>query len=228
MNTPYTPQYFTAATVNRDLNELQKQGLIKRSYGGAELVTRQYVPVPYRYGKEKSEKISMAKAAARLISDGDTVFIDGATTTQYMARYITDRKNLTVITNNMALASYLSRYSIRVICLGGEVSEVPSILNGTETVDNAASYKADKMFFSTGGFFENGEIVSTLYRLLHKTMMRNSKEIYYLADHDKVNSGETEILCDLGKINGIITGYDFPEKTKKKYKGTKFIKIEQK
>ena len=60
-------------------------------------------------------------AAASLVEDGDTIFIDASTTTQTMAQYLIGRQNLTVITNNMALATYLSECEVSVICLGGNV-----------------------------------------------------------------------------------------------------------
>ena len=113
---------YSNATVNRDLNVMENQKRIRRSYGGVELSEAKSVPLIFRYHKMKSIKNKMGKAAADLIADGDTVFIDGSTTTECIGRYLTDKKELTVITNNAALVLYLSEYPIRVICLGGVCS----------------------------------------------------------------------------------------------------------
>lgn len=86
--------HYSNATINRDLNILEKQALIKRSYGGAEIVEQKEVPLIFRYHKMK---------AAELIYDGDTIFIDGSTTTESIGKYITNKKDITVITNNLAL-----------------------------------------------------------------------------------------------------------------------------
>ena len=85
-------------------------------------------------------------------------------------------KDITVITNNMAVVNYLSDYSnIKTICLGGEIVEAPSMLGGDLCVKNALSYKADKFFFSTRGINENGEIgCGPTYQLLLTVMAENS------------------------------------------------------
>ena len=137
---------YSNATVNRDLNVLEKQKLVKRSYGGVELLECSD-SLEVRYEKSKSAKTALAKKAAELVCDGDTLFIDGSTTTERMAPYLTDKKDLTVISNNMALIRYLSEYSVFCICLGGQVVEKPHMLCGEDTVKNAAGYHADKMFF---------------------------------------------------------------------------------
>ena len=69
--------HYSSATINRDLNMLEKQGLIRRSYGGAELIEKKVAPLTFRYHKMKATKEKMGKAAAELVNDGDIIFIDG-------------------------------------------------------------------------------------------------------------------------------------------------------
>ena len=174
----------------------------------------------------KSVKIKIAKAAAGFINDGDTVFIDGSTTAQYMAQYIQDKKNIKVITNNMALASYLSEYGVEVICLGGRIVEIPSMLGGEETVENAMKYRADKFFFAEAGVSDDGEIFGgTVYYLLHKTMAKNSKEVFFLTDSGKINRTTSRILFDLNSVTHVISDYEFNDEIKNKYKAVSFIKV---
>ena len=142
--------HYSSATVNRDLNALQSQQLIKRSYGGVEPVRSTYIPVFFRSHKMRAEKRHIGQAAAGFVKDGDTIFLDGSTTCQCMEQYLVGRKGLTVVTNNIVLAANLSAYDIKVICLGGTIVESPSMLYGPESVENAARYRVDKMFFSTG------------------------------------------------------------------------------
>ena len=92
--------HYSTATINRDLNDLQKKKLITRHYGGAEIVKTKGTPLVFRYHKMKSSKMKVAKKAAELIEDGDTVFIDAATSTQYIGHYLEGKKDITVITNN--------------------------------------------------------------------------------------------------------------------------------
>ena len=217
--------HYSNATINRDLNILQKQKLIKRSYGGVELVKSKATPLVFRYHKMKSAKNKIAKAAAEFINDGDTIFVDGSTTSQYMAQHILNKKNLTVITNNMALVSYLSEYNIKAICLGGTVAEVPSMLDGDETVENASKYLADKCFFAAAGISDEGEIYTgNMYYLLHRIMAKNSKQVFYLIDSGKINRKSTRILFDLNSVTHVISDYEFKAELKEKYTEVKFIK----
>jgi len=139
---------YSKATINRDLNLMAKQKLIIRIYGGVELVEKQDIPLVFRYHKMKKAKKRICKAAAELVKDGDVIFIDPSSTTEYMAPYLVDKKNITVITSNIALVAYLSDFSeIKTICLGGEIVEPPSMLGGDLCVKNALEYKAEILFF---------------------------------------------------------------------------------
>lgn len=219
--------HYSTATINRDLNVMQKQKLIKRSYGGVELIKTRAVPLMFRYHKMRPAKNKIAKKAAEFVCDGDVVFIDGSTTAQYMGKYITDRKNLTVITNNITLAAFLSEHGIEIICLGGRVAEVPSMLCSSITIENAKKYKADKMFFSVGAFSENGEYcVGELYYSLHMAVRENAKQAFLLIDHEKRNRDLQEYWIQLSEIYGIVTDYKFSDEVKEKYKNTQFIEVE--
>lgn len=218
--------HYSNATINRDLKLLERQKLINRSYGGVELAEQKGVPLPFRYHKMKAEKNKISQKAAELVEDGDTVFIDATTTTEYMQRYLIDRKNLTVITNNMSLAEFLSAYDITVICLGGRVVERPCMLCGDETVENAQRFHVDKMFFASASITTDGKIGGgDLYYPLYSVMTENADRIYYLADHEKVDAPYTKILCRFPDLTGIITDYEFNEELKEKYKNTEFIEV---
>ena len=215
--------HYSTATINRDLNSLEKQGYILRSYGGAELVKKRGVKLKFRYHKMKIAKRHIGKAAAAHIKPRDVIFIDGSTTTEYMAPYLISIPDITVITNNMSLAAYLSENGTVVYCLGGKVYEAPYMLGGNETVICAQMYNADKMFFSTLGFSKDGKIFgNSMFQLLRITMMKNSKEIFYLADHEKSGFDGNIITADFGKVNYIISDYEFPEETKEEYPCTVF------
>ena len=221
--------HYSNATINRDLNLLEKQGRILRSYGGVEIVDNGTgIPLPFRYHKMHAEKLKIAKRASELVDDGDTIFIDASTTTEMMGEFLREKKDLTVITNNVSLLTELSGYGINAVCLGGRVIEKPCMLGGSDTVETAMKYRADKTFFASTCVYDNGRIgASDEYALLQTMMMNNSNEAYYLADNDKVNNSAlvTRFLCDFGRLTGVISDYDFPEETKKNYPQTQFIKV---
>ena len=218
--------HYSSATINRDLNAMQAQKLVKRSYGGVELIKSHTVPLLFRYNKMRPAKNKIGKKAAEWIQDGDTIFIDSSTTAQYIGKFITDRKNLTVITNNMALATFLSEHNISVICLGGKIVEPPSMLCSEETIEAIRKYGADKMFFSTGGCTLDGKIGSAgVYYLMHKEMLAHSKQSFFLVDHEKFSDSYKEYLGTLYDVDYVISDFCFDANVKEQYKDTTFVEV---
>lgn len=220
--------HYSNATINRDLNILQSRKQIHRTYGGVELIENKDVPLPFRYHKMRTEKLKIGKKAAEQVEDGDTVFLDQSTTTEYMTEFLAEKKDITVITNNMAIASRLSEYGKEVICLGGRIIEPPSMLGGADTVETAAKYRVDKMFFSTSYVSEDGKIGSAeSFYLLQKTVAQNADKIYYLADRDKLESVHRtkRFVFDFEKVDCVISDHEFAKQTQEKYKTTQFIKV---
>ena len=217
--------HYSSATVNRDLNALQAEQRITRSYGGAELLRTAYVPVFRRAHTMREEKMWIGEAAAREVCDGDTIFIDGSTTSQCMEQHLIGRRDLCVITNNIVLAANLSAYGVRVICLGGEIVESPSMLYGPESVENAARYRVDKMFFSTGAVSADGMIASGVYDLMLRAVAKRASQVFYLVDHQKVNQPFHTVYGDFGDVDCVISNYDFTHTAKPRYPKTRFLQV---
>lgn len=220
--------HYSSATVNRDLNYMQNQGIVKRSFGGVELAEEKRTPLYFRYSKMRPIKNKLGKIAAELVKNKDTIFIDCSTTAQYVGKYITDKKELTVITNNLSVASFLSEYNLNSICLGGQIVEPPYMMYSAQTVENARMYSADKFFFSAGGITEDGKICcaeSEIHTLLIETMMANSREKILIFDHEKVRQQGNRYLATFDDIDVVITDFRFSKEVKNKYKNTKFIEL---
>ena len=215
--------HYSSATINRDLNKMETLGLVKRSYGGVEAAKRGHLPaLPERQFYMKREKHRIARQAASLIQNGDTVILDGSTTVQYILHFLTGKKELRVITNNMRLAMELGDNDFDVICLGGHIVERPYVLDSDETVENAQKYQANIMFFSVDSITVDGYIRGSHY-LLYKTMLKNSDKAYLLTDQTKVVDRLDTKLCDFSALTGVISDFEFPEETKKKYPDVQFI-----
>lgn len=212
----------STATINRDLNEMQRMNLIKRSYGGAEAVSGGLPPLPQRQFYMQKEKRLNAQKAAELIQNGDTVFLDASTTIQHIVPFLADKKDLTVITNSLFLSTELTKYEIDILCLGGHVKERPYVLDSDDTVENAMKYRVDKMFFSLGAVTLKGRVGASHY-LLYKTMLKNSKEKYLLTDHAKIVEETQKALCDFSALTGVISDFKFPAETQALYPDTLFL-----
>lgn len=217
--------HYSTATINRDLNELEKQNLVRRSYGGVEPTVPQGIPHIFRYQKMRQSKRKISALAATLVKDGETIFIDSSTTAEYMAEFLRDRKNLTVITNNNILATELFPYGIEVICLGGQIVEAPCITGGNICFRNAAMFRVDKMFFSSATVSDDGVVAGTAY--VQSIIMERAKEAYFLADKEKIGEKFTRVFCDFSALTGVISDYRFPQKTKEAFPNTRFFCTEQ-
>lgn len=220
--------HYSTATINRDLNILENSKIIRRVYGGAELTEQKHAPLYFRYHKMRPVKNKIAHIASDFVEDGDVIFIDCSTTAQHMGKYITNKKDLTVITNNISLASFLSEYDISVIILGGKIMEPPSMVYSRETVESAKKYGADKLFFSASGITPDGKISGSEYdvhSLLINTMIENSSKAYLLIDHEKLTEKCNNYICDLKEINTVICDFDFDKEIKNKYVNTDFVKV---
>lgn len=219
--------HYSTATINRDLNDLQRQKLIIRHYGGAELVVKKGVPLTFRYHKMRPVKRAISKEASKMVKEGMTIFIDGSTTAQYMAEYIKKIENITIITNNLNLVSHFSEAGTKCICLGGNIVEPPYITGGVDAAIQAGTYTADITFFSVGGFSAEGLIYdSPGYYELHKAMLARSKRIVFLVDHEKVGIENKRVLCNFSKVDTVISDFTFAEEVKAAYPQTEFISVE--
>lgn len=217
--------HYSSATVNRDLNILEKRGMVKRSYGGVELVGDAGIPVVFRQHKQHAAKERIARCAAELVDNGDVLFIDGSTTAQYMAPYLEHKEDIRVITNNMMLAAHLSDRGIVCVCLGGKVLEPPSMLGGPDTVEMARSYRADKAFFSTACVMDGTvyEYDNSAYLELHRVMLKNSNQTVYLADDGKFgNNTGIKRLCGFEELYAVISDRDITH-MQEQYPHTKLI-----
>lgn len=217
--------HYSSATVNRDLNSLQSRGLVTRRHGGVELLKAEYVPVFFRAHRMGREKRMIGETAASFVKDGDTIFIDGSTTAQCMEHHLSDKKGLTVVTNNIVLAANLSNNDIDVIVLGGRIMEAPSMLCGPETAENAAKYKVDKMFFSTGAVTSDGKIDSSYYDPVFSAIAKNAGKIFYLVDHQKLDRPFSRIYCDFESVDTVISDFEFPPIVEQTYPSTEFINV---
>ena len=201
---------YSSATINRDLNALEKRGLVCRSYGGVELIADSSIPLEFRKHKQHHAKELIARRAADFVEDGDTLFIDGSTTAQFMGPHLASKQRLTVITNNLTLASYMSEHGAYCIVLGGAVLEAPSMVGSMDTVGMARVYRADKVFFSTGAVDADGTIFcGGIYNELHRVMIANATKAFYLIDKEKLIHRPQKEQCTFADVDYVISDHDF-------------------
>lgn len=180
--------YASPATIRRDLDILERRGLLKRSYGGAAIneTFPTQVPLSVRSSSNQSEKRKIAAKAVDLIRPGDTIFMDASSTTYFMVPYLRNIQDLTVITNNPNISLTLAEYKIRNFCTGGEMLNDSVALCGNHAEQFVRGIRANWVFFSSRGF--DGEVItdsSKSERDIKNAMIECSQKKVYLCDKHK-------------------------------------------
>lgn len=201
--------FVSLPTIRRDLTELQKQGLITRSHGGACARTHDDTPFDFRSGRVPFVKQSMAKAAALLINDGDTVFIDGSTSCLHIADSISGE--VTVVTNGVKTALALARHdNITVYCTGGELIKNSLSYAGVRAEQFVDDFYFDKMFFSSSALDRGGNITdySLAETQLRRKVMQKSRQKIFLCDKSKHGKEQGCFVARLSDIDTVISDAD--------------------
>lgn len=201
--------YINDATIRRDLNALEKEGLVKRIYGGAVLSNGQdsEIPLMRREVENAVQKKQIAESAAKEIENGDTVFLDSSSTVSFMIPFLESKSGLKIVTNGAKTTLLLSRiHHAEIISLGGRLRENSLSFCGLSTCQSLSEYFFDKAFFSCHayseefGLMDNNEDEARLRKLL----IRRSRRTYLLADHSKEGNTSFFKICDIDDIYKII------------------------
>ena len=203
------------ATARRDLRNLERQGRLRRNYGGAVAIEpllyeqfRHASSYKDQVEKHADEKRRIALAAARLIADGDTIVLTSGTTTNHVARSIPAGREVTVVTSTVNVAMELSnRRGISVFVTGGFLHGEWFSLAGPVAIEALKTIFPDKAFIGANGVdFCHGV---TAYHpdeaALNKTMVKQSREKIVVVDHSKLGVVATHLICSVNEVSMIIT-----------------------
>ena len=185
--------YASQSSIRRDLTSLEGKGAVKRTYGGAELVTNfsNVIAFGKRVHHNIDAKKAIAKKAAALAGDNSIIFLDQSSTAFYLASELLLKKNITVVTNNIEILSLLSSSKIRTVCCGGQLShENRSCLVGTDAQSTFGKIYADTVFFSTKSLSADGTISDCDIEevAVRSAMLANADKKIFLCDSEKFPS----------------------------------------
>ncbi|HOF88635.1 MAG TPA: DeoR/GlpR family DNA-binding transcription regulator, partial [Armatimonadota bacterium] len=142
------------ATVRRDLEAMQAQGLLQRTHGGAVPVRPTAFEVSFDEGlsRARAEKQAIGRRAAGLVQEGDTLIIESGSTTLEFARLLAGMKALTVLTNSLAIARELAENEgIEVLVLGGSLRRRSASLVGPWVSEILCNVRADTAVLGVNG-----------------------------------------------------------------------------
>jgi DeoR family ulaG and ulaABCDEF operon transcriptional repressor len=211
------------ASIRRDFARLAEQGLAIRVHGGLEavpgaanissdvlsLATRAF---DVSQTLNIAAKRAIAKAAVALCADGETIIVNGGTTTFQMGEFLRDRR-LKVLTNSYPLAEVLIHNSkCRVALPGGEVYREQGMIVSPFEEDAIQHYSAARMFMSAISIGPLGVIEGDpLLARAESKLLKRADKLVVLADSSKFVSRGSLVVCPLSRVHTLITDAEAPE-----------------
>jgi DeoR/GlpR family transcriptional regulator of sugar metabolism len=188
------------ATVRRDLEELDGQGWIQRTHGGAVRVERatKEPPMLQRIEEGRPEKEKIGQAAAALVKDGETIFLGSGTTVLEIARHLPKEIHLTVITNSLPVVNELTSHpNIELIVIGGMLRQSELSMVGHITEQAVREFRADKVFMGMRAIdarhgFTNADLPETM---TDRAILGIAPRVIVVADHRK-----------FGRVSSVLVG----------------------
>jgi DeoR/GlpR family transcriptional regulator of sugar metabolism len=195
------------STVRRDLDYWHQQGSLRRTRGGAIFVGdgATLPALEDRSASQNAEKQLIARAAAARIRDGDTVLLDGGTTTLEVAKLLVGRP-VQIVTNSLPIAQlFASRRESDLVMLGGYVYPRTGVALGPLTVRMMEDLHVHQTILSVGGMTAKGLLNSNLLLVeTERQMMRCADEVVVVADHTKFSRPALAFLCEWKEIDTLI------------------------
>ena len=212
-------------TIRRDLNLLHEQQLVTRTRGGAVATTANYdLPIRYRKADHGDEKARIGRAAAAMLAPGDTVGINGGTTTTEVARAIAEihpasalpggpPRQITIVTNAINIANELTvRRHVRLVMTGG-VSRLQSFeLTGPLAADTLAQVDLDYAMIGVDAFDPDSgaKAADEDEARVNQLMVRQARRAVVVADSSKLTARAFARICPLSDVHTFITDTGAP------------------
>lgn len=211
----------SSETIRRDLDALEAEGKLHRVYGGA-------VRSGYEHGEPSfhqrtqlyaDAKKKIGERAAQLIEDGDTIALDVGTTMMELAKSIHGKRNITVLTNSLPIASYLSealnnnRFTGKVFVLGGQLNPEQQSMTGPLCEQMMGQFFLNKAYLSIGGLSLAGGV--TDYDLnetyISKLFAKSAREVIVLADQSKIGVQAFTQIIPLDDVDIVVSDQEHPK-----------------
>jgi DeoR/GlpR family transcriptional regulator of sugar metabolism len=198
------------STIRRDLEQLEQQGLLRRTHGGAIWIgDRESGARPYafdqRMGYQIDAKRKIARAARKLVRAGETVLLDGGTTTFYLAEELLGM-SLQLVTNSLPIANlFINDEHVELILTGGLMYPRYGVLLGPMAESALGSIHTKTLFLSVAGVHE-GAMYNQNSLLVHaeRKMMAQAQRTVLLVDAGKFGQQALARLGDLSEVHAVV------------------------
>lgn len=219
------------STVRRDIESLEQRGLVKRTHGGAIWVgdrdspSRQYA-FDQRLNHRLQAKQGIAQAARGLVSGGETILIDGGTTTYHLAHELLGQ-DLQIVTNSLPIAQlFINDENVELVLIGGVLYPRYGVLLGPMTEQLLSNMHARTLFLSVAGLHDSALYNQNLLLVqAEQKMMQQAQQVVLLLDSSKFGQSALARLCTLDAIHVVVTdsGIDKAHRAQIERAGCKLI-----
>jgi DeoR/GlpR family transcriptional regulator of sugar metabolism len=203
----------SASTIRRDLDYLEETGEAKRTHGGV-FYTGPSPTLPHFELRQQSQwdkKRQIAAYAAELVQDGDTILVDGGSTTYELAQHLATR-NIQVVTNSLPVATvFAARGNSDLVLIGGYLHQKSGVCLGPYANEMLGQLNVGRAFISVAGISERGCFNSNMLLVeTEKAMMKAADEIVVLSDSTKFGHQSLALMCKLEDIDKLVVDSDIP------------------
>lgn len=210
----------SSETIRKDLDVLCEQGKIEKKHGSANRIDK-YSHIPLRVKREdhREEKIRMAACASKLIEDYQTIWLDAGSSVYTMLRFLSPRKNLTIATNSIEIATALAGSHHRLIVVGGLLEPIGQSLVGPFANEQIAALHFDLAFLGSDGFKNSEGPTTFAYEEIQikRTALMHAARSVLLVDDSKTEVCAPYQYARFREFDTIVTTADpsnFPEPEK--------------
>jgi DeoR/GlpR family transcriptional regulator of sugar metabolism len=198
------------ATIRRDLEELDSLGWIRRAHGGAVRLERanREPPMLQRVPEQWEEKRAIGAASARMVRDGDTIFLGSGTTVLEVARALPAELRLAVITNSLPIVhELLRRPKVELIIIGGMLRLSELSMVGHIAEQAVREFRADRVFMGMRAIDVRHGLTSDFLpeAITDRTIMTIAPEVVVVADHTKFGRVSSVVVAPVSAADVIVT-----------------------
>lgn len=196
-------------TIRRDLRVLEEEKLVKRFYGGAKVRTE----LPGERDVVSECRDLIARYAASLVEDGDSIFINTSRNALHLISYVKS-KNVTVITNNGKALNHEEADGVSIILTGGELRYPKEAMVGDFAIRNLQNIFAKKAFIGCSGISVKSGMTTEIANEVNVNQLmieHATQEVYILADHTKIGHSSSFTSCDISQVRHLITDEYAPQ-----------------
>ncbi len=202
-------------TIRRDLSELDERGFVRRAHGGAIISAPASIepPIIQRQIQEKECKEAIARTAAAMIIDGESIFLGSGSTVSYVARHLTNLKHLTVVTNALNVSTeFATAPNVTVVVLGGMMRHEELSLIGHIAEQSLREVTLDKVVIGIPAIdLKVGLTNDYLPEVItDRTILNHAREVILVADHTKCGRAASAFVAPLSRVNTFVTDDQTP------------------